>query len=298
MTEIHPNGTDEHALQTCVDGGILHGTQWRPDAPGPAVLGLHGVTANHRSFRLLAERVPGEFIAIDLRGRGRSRQLPPPFTLQQLADDSARVLDAAGVERAVVVGHSMGGFVAALLADRHPDRVAALVLVDGGLPLRPPDQPAEDPAAALGPAMERLSMTFSSPAAYRDFWRDHPAIGPWWNETIQEYLDYDLAETPHGLRPTSNPDAVLAAMNQFTDPMTGEALERAAAPATLLRAPRGLLNETPGLYDDTWLAGWQAQLPRLTVRDVTDVNHYTILMGTGVDAVADAVRGATATSTW
>ena len=45
------------------------------------------------------------------------------------------VLDALGLERALVVGHSLGAYIASALAAAHPDRVAGLVLVDGGLPI-------------------------------------------------------------------------------------------------------------------------------------------------------------------
>ncbi len=51
------------------------------------------------------------------------------------ARDLIAVLDALGVERAVVVGHSMGAFVALVLGDLYPERVSRVVLVDGGLPL-------------------------------------------------------------------------------------------------------------------------------------------------------------------
>ena len=53
-------------------------------------------------------------------------------------DDVVAALDHLGVEKAQIVGHSMGAFVAAVVARRHPDRVSSLLLVDGGLPLELP----------------------------------------------------------------------------------------------------------------------------------------------------------------
>jgi lipase len=280
-----------------VEGGELSGTLWHAEAPGPPVLGLSGITANHRSYAGLAACLDRPLLAVDQRGRGRCRDLPPPFSLVQHADDSARALDAAGIERAVVVGHSMGAFVGTRLAERHPDRVLALVLVDGGLPLRPPPADAS-PEDLLGPAIERLRRTFESPEAYRRFWREHPAFGPYWNAVIEDYVDYDLQSIDGELRPSANPDAVLANLVEL-DGRDGYAeavleLERRRCPRLLLTSPRGLFDETAPLYDAAWLASWSARLPHLAVEAVPDTNHYTILLGTGVSAVARAIESVAA----
>lgn len=275
----------EVPLRAAVAGGDLVGSVWHPSASAPTVLALHGITANHRSFAPLADRLPVRLVAPDLRGRGRSNGLPPPYGLSQLADDAARVLDALDVENAVVVGHSMGAFVAARLADRHPGRVSGLVLVDGGLPLRP----VADPQAALGPALDRLSMTFPSREAYHEFWRAHPGIGPFFNDAIIGYLDHDLVPAGSQYRASAVPEAVLTAMAEIGS-ADGSELGRVTVPAVLLRSPRGMFDETPGLYDDTQVATWRERLPALEFRDVPDTNHYTILLGSGVAAVADAVR--------
>lgn len=287
----------ETPLRVAVDGGALVATLWHADAAGTPVVAIHGITANHRSFSPLAARLEQPVLGVDLRGRGGSRSLPAPFGLEQHAEDVAAAIAAAGIERAIVVGHSMGAFVAVRLAAAHPALVEALVLVDGGLPLRPaPEGTQVNPEDVLGPAIERLRMTFASGEAYRDFWRQHPAFGPYWSAAIEEYVDYDLVDVDGALRPSATPDAVIANLVEL-DGRGGysAALEGLEAPAVLLRSPRGLFDETPGLYDDEWLATWTSRLPRLDVRDVEHTNHYTILMGRGVDAVADAVsRFATA----
>jgi lipase len=281
----------ETPLRAPVDGGELVATLWRADAPGTPVVAIHGITANHRSFAPLAARLDAPVLAVDLRGRGGSRALPAPFGLAQHADDVVAAIAAAGIERAIVVGHSMGAYVAVRLAAAHPELVEALVLVDGGLPLRPaPEGTVVNPEDVLGPAIDRLRMTFPSAEAYRDFWRQHPAFGPYWGAAIEEYVDYDLVEIDGDLRPSAAPDAVIANLVEL-DGRGGytEALEALRVPMLLLRSPRGLFDEQPGLYDDDWLATWTSRLPGLDVRDVQHTNHYTILLGRGVDAVADAV---------
>jgi 3-oxoadipate enol-lactonase len=64
----------------------------------------------------------------DLRGHGRSRGLPPPYTVSQLASDLARLLDQLGIASTAVLGYSQGGAIAQQLALDHPDRCSRLVL--------------------------------------------------------------------------------------------------------------------------------------------------------------------------
>src|SRR5690606_38633065 len=135
-------GPRYRAEEVPVRGGSMHVGVWDPEgdpAGAPTVVAVHGITSSHVAWPLLAAAMPDvRVVAPDLRGRGRSRDLPGPYGMPSHADDVAAVLEHLGVERAVAVGHSMGGFVSLVLADRHPGRVSALVLVDGGLPLLPP----------------------------------------------------------------------------------------------------------------------------------------------------------------
>ena len=133
------------------------------NAAAPTVIAVHGITASHRCWPTVAAALP-EFrvIAPDLRGRGRSRDLPGPYGMAQHTDDIAAVMDHLEVPRAVILGHSMGGFVTVAMHARHPDRVSAVVLADGGLPFEVPAGMSRDDYvdAVLGLVKQRLSMTF------------------------------------------------------------------------------------------------------------------------------------------
>jgi pimeloyl-ACP methyl ester carboxylesterase len=283
-----------------VPGGFLAGGVWHgatATAAGPTVLAIHGIGASHLAWPFVAQRLDGvRFIAPDLRGRAHSNTLGPPWDMPDHATDMLRVLDSFGVERAVVTGHSMGGFVACRLAARHPDRVAALVLVDGGLPLPPaaipPDLPPADiPAFLLGPSGERLRMTFPDEAAYLDFWRAHPAYGPTWGPVIEAYLRYDLEPAPGGgFRSRTRFGAVLANITQM-DGSGGyrAALAAVACPAVFLWAPRGLLDGAP-LYPRDTVAAESGAIAGLVVHEIDDVNHYGIVMtAVGADQVANHI---------
>jgi lipase len=166
------------SVDVAVEGGRMRVGVW--DAPAdaaPAVLLIHGVTASHLSWPFVAERLPdARVIAPDLRGRGRSNGLEGRAGLHAHARDLVAVLDALGVDRAVVVGHSMGAFVALVLGDLFPERVSRVVLVDGGLPLDLPEGMTADEVIqhVLGPTADRLAMRFATTEAYLDFWRAHP----------------------------------------------------------------------------------------------------------------------------
>jgi pimeloyl-ACP methyl ester carboxylesterase len=97
---------------------------------GPPLLLIHGLMVTGDMF----ESVLGPFavnhrvIVPDLRGHGRSRHLPPPYTVRQLAADLSRLLEHLGIESAVVLGYSQGGAIAQQLALDYPARCERLVL--------------------------------------------------------------------------------------------------------------------------------------------------------------------------
>jgi 3-oxoadipate enol-lactonase len=99
---------------------------------GPALLLLHGIGSNSRSFRHQLSGLADAYdvIAWDAPGYGRSDDPPHALSMADNADEAARLLDELTIERAHVLGVSMGGVIAQLLHHRHPLRVASLTLVD------------------------------------------------------------------------------------------------------------------------------------------------------------------------
>lgn len=279
-----------------VRGGDLTAGVWEPAGERVAtVLAVHGITASHMAWPMLVEALGDvRVVAPDLRGRGGSRDLPGPWGMVQHADDLARLLDALQVDAATVVGHSMGAFAAVRFANRYPQRVDGLVLIDGGLPL-PFVEVTDDKDVAvrlIGPAAERLRMTFPDREHYRAFWRAHPAFARDWSPVVEDYVDYDLVGEEPELRASSLLEAITAdSLELNRDDGYLAALQGLDIPIPFLRAARGLLDQPEALYPLEQVERWQRLVPNLRVLDVADVNHYTIIMTTqGAAAVAAVVR--------
>lgn len=285
-------------VDVAVPGGDLRVGVWDPeggDAGAPTAVLVHGVTASHLAWQFVAEALPGvRVIAPDLRGRGRSSGVGGSAGMARHADDLAAVFAALDLAPTVVVGHSMGGFVAVVFADRHPGLVTELLLVDGGLPLAAPEglSPAELVAAILGPTAARLDMRFADTTAYLDFWRTHPAFAADWTPELEHYLDYDLV--PDG--PQRRPATSLRMVEEDTaDLHGGEALLSALGridrhPTRLITVPRGLQNEEPGLYAPEHLERLLAEYPSVVHERWERLNHYTVVMApAGAQRVAETV---------
>ncbi|MGR3866993.1 alpha/beta fold hydrolase [Streptomyces graminifolii] len=97
---------------------------------GPTLVFLHYWGGSARTWDLVVEGLAGrDTLAVDFRGWSRSSNLPGPYTLRQLADDTLAVITEAGVNDYVLVGHSMGGKVAQLVAATRPAGLRGIILV-------------------------------------------------------------------------------------------------------------------------------------------------------------------------
>ena len=108
------------------DGRRLGVRRW--GSRGPTYVLLHGLLDSSAGWSEVAERMPHRCVAFDLPGFGASDQPTRP-RISAYADDLAAAIRALGLRRFVLVGHSLGGAVAAALAERLPNRVTALVLL-------------------------------------------------------------------------------------------------------------------------------------------------------------------------
>lgn len=109
------------ALQINVDGPV----------DGPPILFLHGIGSCAQTYDFLVDELPAHRLhRVDFRGHGASGRTPGQYALGDYVQDAVGVLEQSIGGRAVVVGHSLGGLTATLLAQRRPDLVTAVFLED------------------------------------------------------------------------------------------------------------------------------------------------------------------------
>ncbi|GAB4525035.1 MAG: alpha/beta fold hydrolase [Anaerolineae bacterium] len=144
----------------------------------PVVL-VHGAGGTHLDWPGALRRLPNT-LALDLPGHGKSR-LPGRTSIEDYTADVALFLEALNMPKAVIIGHSMGGGIAQMLALTHPEKVAGLVLVATGAKLRVhPD------------IVERVLHDQAGVAALLKEWIWAPAVP----QTVREISYERLMETP------------------------------------------------------------------------------------------------------
>jgi lipase len=271
---------------------------WRSGSGPDPILCLHGITAQHRAFNALARHLEGSrsLVGVDLRGRGDSAKPESGYGLEAHAGDVIRVLDHLGLGRTVILGHSMGGFVALKVALSYPERVRALVLLDGGWPrveVSPEEQ--EQEAAAIEEGLERafrrLDMTFESPEDYLNFWF------PGQNLTMEDlppdladYYLYDLEEVEGGYRPKASRAAAEEDSSSVSENSpTAEEMRSVKCPVVLVRASAGFFpGSDPVISHETR----DAMAEVLDLRSdalLEGANHYTMLWPKYTHVWADKV---------
>ena len=274
---------------------------WRAGSGRNPVICLHGITAQHRAFSALARYVGGSrsLIGVDLRGRGDSGRPESGYGLEAHARDVIRVLDHLGLKSAVIVGHSMGSFVALEAALSYPGRVRALGLLDGGWPraeVSPEEMSGEQEAAAIGEGLERafrrLDMTFESPDAYLDFW--FPDGGLKLEDLppdLADYYLYDLEKVEDGYRPKASSVAAREdSPSVSTCGPTADEMRSIGSPVALVRASEGFFPGSAPLISDETRDAMAEVLDLRSDILLEGATHYTMLWPEHVPRWAHILR--------
>ena len=188
--QVPPYPAAFHTRDLALNGATIH---VRVGGTGPAVVLLHGYGETGDMWAPLAASLMHDHTVVvpDLRGMGLSSKPAGGFTKMNQAADVADVLDALKIERADVVAHDIGNMVAFAMAERYPDRVTKLVVIDAPIPgIGPWDEILKSPLLWHfhfgGPDMERLVK--GRERIYLDrFWNDFSADPKHFTEASREH---------------------------------------------------------------------------------------------------------------
>ncbi|MGW8482754.1 alpha/beta fold hydrolase [Microbacterium sp. NPDC055903] len=271
---------------TPIEGGLLRTRGARVDlvfrvrGSGPAVVLLHGTSASHAVWEPIAKALETEAttIAVDQRGHGRSGKPQAGYTADAFADDVVAVLDALGLERAVIAGHSLGARNAWVAAARHPGRVAGVVCVDY--------TPWVD-AHVLDVLRDRVAAgdrAFADEAAVREYLQDRYPLLP--SDAIARRAAWGYHDAGDGsLRPLAEPGAMMQLIDGFRTPWD-DAFRTFTAPARHIRGSASAI-----VGEDAW-AEARAARPEDAWLTVPDADHY--VPEEKPELVADEIRAALA----
>ena len=265
-----------------VDGVRLHVI----DLPGgdPPLVLLHGLSANAHEFGgLIAAGLNPSFriVAPDLRGRGRSDRPATGYRMADHARDILALLDAMGLGRVVLGGHSFGAYLGIYIAAKHPERVARLVVIDAALRLHP--QVGE----MLRPSLARLERVSPSVAAYLEEVRGAPYLAGAWDPAIEGYYRAEIVEEADGsARSSTSASAIAQALEGVGAEPWAELVGRVTQPTLLINAvgAYGPPGSIP-LVSEEYARETAAAIPNCRYIQVPG-NHLTMVFGEGATAIA------------
>ena len=263
-------------------------------AGGNPVIALHGITAQHRAFNALARHLRGEHLVVapDLRGRGDSASpFPGNYGLPAHAADAIRVMDHMGLERAVLMGHSMGGFVSVRAALDYPERVSALVLLDGGRPRQPEGVREPDLEKGLEHSFSRLGKRYESIDDYLDFFfPGQNMIAEMLPPDLADYYIYDLRKAEGHYIPKASDEAVTEDAEAITQGPTAEEMKGVRCPVALVRAPEGLMAGSAPLITDAMRDEMADSLDLRAELMLEGANHYSMMLDPHAQRTASFVQ--------
>ncbi|HEX6148610.1 alpha/beta fold hydrolase [Nocardioides sp.] len=207
---------------------------WYLDTAGdlPVVVLLHGLAgyALEWGATIAALRTDHRVISIEQRGHGSSTRRPADVSLTAYVEDVVAVLDDLDVRQAPVVGQSMGGHVAMLLAARHPQRVSRLVMVEAGLG-------GGDPGDLEGLAawLRGWPVPFADRDAFLAFFGGSRSVAEGWADGLEERVD--------GLWPQWDADVMVRAISEVADHEYLDEWSAVHAPTLLVRGEHGSVPE-------------------------------------------------------
>jgi len=246
------------------------------EGKGKTLLCVHGLTANCRCWDVIAPAISPthRVITLDLRGRGLSDKPETGYSEAHHLSDLRGIMDDLELEKAYLMGHSLGGYIAMGFAAENPDRVEGLILMDAGGELSPSHW--DRVTAAIKPSIDRLEMTFPSTDQFLNLMKPVPFLNPW-SPAIENYLVYDIKPVAEGVRSRIRPEHIREEISNKRQTGAAPYYSRLTCPVLILRATDGILTPDDVLLPEAAVAKMEREIADARCVDIDGTNHYSIL---------------------
>ncbi len=240
------------------------------------VLCVHGLTANCRCWDVIASSLaPGNTItAIDLRGRGLSDKPSTGYSMRHHIQDIFCVLNDLKQEKMVLMGHSLGAFIALAFAAHYPERTEKIILMDGGGQLTQ-DQ-WDKVTVAIKPSLDRLGQVFPSFEAYVTLMKQAPFLQPW-SQAIERYFQYESEAVEGGVRSRINPANIQEEIENIQQEVPSEYYPKVSCPVLILRATNGILSRDDLVLPESAVEKMVSEMLNAHRVNIDGTNHFSIL---------------------
>jgi pimeloyl-ACP methyl ester carboxylesterase len=257
------------------DGINIQVAVWEGD--GKKILCVHGLTANCRFWDCLASVLSPHYkvIAMDLRGRGLSDKPPTGYSMESHCKDLLALMDDLGLQRPVLMGHSLGASISLVFAAQMPQRVDRLILLDGGGKLT--ETQLFKFFAAIKPSLDRLGKIFPSSEDYVSQMKQTPYLQPW-NHFMDNYFQYEVEKVEGGVRSRVNPKHIEEESLNMGKVDLPQFYRKVISPTLILRATKGILSKDDLVLPEDVADRMVREIPSAKRVNLEGVNHYTILL--------------------
>jgi len=256
------------------DGVSIQLAVWQ--GKGKEILCVHGLTANCRCWDVLASSLSPrhKVIAMDLRGRGLSDGPPSGYSVENHCRDILALMDDQGLERPVLMGHSLGAFISLVFAAKYSQRVDRLILVDGGGKLS--EAQMTKVFAGIKPSLDRLGKVFPDFESYVALLKQAPFLQPW-NSFFETYFRYEVEDVEGGVRSRVHPKHIEEESGNLKKMDSSQFYKKVMTPTLILRATKGMLAEDDLVLPADVAERMVREIPKARKVDVEGTNHYSIL---------------------
>jgi pimeloyl-ACP methyl ester carboxylesterase len=243
---------------------------------GKQVLCVHGITANCRCWDLVASALSPKYqvLAMDLRGRGLSEKPPTGYSLEQHVRDIGCLIEAMGLEKVVLMGHSLGAFISLAFGAKYPERVGGLVLIDGGGQLT--EEQWDKVALAIKPSLYRLGRIFPSSDAYIEAMKSTTYLHPW-SSAIENCYRYEVEEVEGGVKTNIDPAHIQEEAENIRKVVSSGFYGEVTANVLILRATEGLISQDDLLLPEAAVEEMLQKISNARSVDIVGTNHFSIL---------------------